>query len=179
MKEKRGLSSEAAKTLLKKHGKNEIEEISKISIIQILFRQVKKNFIIYLLLGVMVISFVVGKNVTAYTILAVIILVVSSGFVQEYKAEKSINALKGMLTPVSIVVRDNEEQEILSTELVPGDILILRNGEKIPADCIVIEEKDLFVDESILTGESKEVRKISVKNPESENYNDENLLFFS
>jgi len=177
MKEKRGLSSEAAKTLLKKHGKNEIEEISKISIIQILFRQVKKNFIIYLLLGAMVISFVVGKNVTAYTILAVIILVVSSGFVQEYKAEKSINALKGMLTPVSIVVRDNEEQEILSTELVPGDILILRNGEKIPADCIVIEEKDLFVDESILTGESKEVRKISVKNPESENYNDENLLF--
>ena len=177
MKEKRGLSSEEAKKLLNKYGKNEIEEVSKISALNILFRQVKKNFIVYLLFVAMVISFVVGKNVTAYTILAVIILVVSAGFIQEYKAEKSIKALRSMLTPVSIVVRDNEEQEILSTEIVPGDILILRNGEKIPADCIVIEEKDLLVDESVLTGESREVKKTPIKNPEAESYKDENSLF--
>ena len=90
-------------------------------------------------------------------------MVVFAGFLQEFRAEKSISALKSMLIQVSIVIRDGKEQEVLSVNIVPEDILVLRNGDKIPADCIILEEKELRVDESILTGESMEVKKSSNK----------------
>ncbi|MEK6935791.1 MAG: cation-transporting P-type ATPase [Nanoarchaeota archaeon] len=174
MEKRDGLTSEEAGKLLETFGKNELKDIGKVSIFEILLRQIKKNFIIYLLAAAMIISFFVGKSVTAYTILGVIILVVFVGFIQEYKAEKSINALKKMLVPVSIVMRDGKETEIISEQIVPGDILVLRTGEKIPADCVVIGEKDLLLNESILTGESKEVEKTAAKN---EKFEDKNTLF--
>ncbi|MBI2665158.1 cation-transporting P-type ATPase, partial [Candidatus Woesearchaeota archaeon] len=116
----------------------------------------------------------IGKPITAYTLLAIIIMVVTIGFIQEYRAEKSIAALKSMLVPVSIVLREGKEQEIPSVNIVPDDILILRNGEKIPADCIIIEGKELRVDESILTGESKEIKKNQIM---GRNIIEENMLF--
>lgn len=175
MEKREGLSESEVKKLLSKHGFNEIKETNKISFYQILYRQIKNNFIIYLLTVAMIISFFVGKNITAYTILAVIILVISTGFIQEYKAEKAIVSLRDMLVPVSIVIRDGREQEISTKEIVPGDILILRNGEKIPADCIILEGKNLLINESILTGESTEIKKFAVK--DKTNYKDENTLF--
>ena len=172
---KRGLTEKEAKKRLEIYGFNEIKESLVISPIRILFRQVKKNFIIYLLFIAMILSFFVGKSITAYAILGVIFLVIFTGFIQEYRAERAIKSLKGMLTPVSIVIRDGKEKEVLSKEIVPGDIILLRNGEKIPADCIIIEEKELLINESILTGESKEVKKVSVK--DEKDYSEENLLF--
>lgn len=174
MKE-RGLTESEASDRLRRYGYNEIREMHKVSAIKILLRQIKSNFIVYLLTVAVILSFIAGKNITAYVILFVIILVVFIGFVQEYKAEKSIKALKNMLTPVSIVMRNGKEKEISSREIVPGDIVILRTGEKIPADCIILEEKNLLVNESILTGESNEVRKEEVEN--EKDYSDKNLLF--
>ncbi|MCX8193883.1 MAG: cation-transporting P-type ATPase [Candidatus Pacearchaeota archaeon] len=171
----KGLTEEEAKKKLEKYGYNEIKEIIKISPLQILFRQVKKNFVIYLLFVAMLISFFVGKGVTGYVILCVIFIVVFTGFIQEYRAEKAIKALKKILIPISIVIRNGKEIEVPSREIVPGDIIILRTGERVPADCIVLEEKELALDESILTGESSEVKKSATKSLKS--YRRENTIF--
>ena len=173
--EKRGLTEKEAKRKLEQYGSNEIKESLVISPIKILLRQIKKNYIIYLLFIAAILSFVVGKSITAYTILAVIFILIFTGFIQEYKAETAIKSLRGMLMPVSIVIRDGKEKEILSKDIVPGDIILLRNGEKIPADCIVIEEKELLINESILTGESKEVEKIAAKSEKE--YSEKNTLY--
>ncbi len=173
MKEK-GLTEKEAEKRLEQYGLNEIKDISRTTPLKILWRQIKRNFIVYLLLAAMLISFFVGKPVTAYTIFAVILMVIIVGFIQEYRSEKAISALKSMLVPVSIVIRDGKEQEVQSTNLVPGDILILRSGEKISADGLVLEEKELRVNESILTGESKEIRK---KAGREKNYTDDHLVY--
>ena len=173
--EKRGLTEKEAEKRLKDYGFNELKEILHISPLKILLRQVKNNFVVYLLFAAMLISLFVGKSVTAYTILAVIILVVSTGFFQEYKAEKAISALKKMIMPVSIVIRDGKEIEISSREIVPGDIILLRTGEKIPADCFILEAKELRVNEAVLTGESQEIKKFELKN--EKDYKKENQIF--
>ncbi len=173
--EKRGLTEKEAKKNLEQYGLNEIKEISKNTPLKILLRQIKNNFIIYLLLTAIILSFIVGKSVTAYTILAVIFMVVVVGFIQEYRAEKALKMLKKMIMPVSIIIRDGKEKEEFSINLVPEDIIILRSGEKIPADCIILEQKDLVVNESILTGESKEIRKESIK--DLKKYSESNQLF--
>src|SRR3989344_3044005 len=144
------LSQKEAKKKLKEYGYNEIRELFHVSPLQILLRQIKKNFVVYLLSAAMLISFFVGKYITGYTILVVIFVVIFVGFIHEYKAEKSINALKEMIVPFSVVIRDNIEQEIPSKEIVPGDIIIL-------------------------TGESKEIKKFAVKNIKT--YKKDNLIF--
>ncbi len=171
----KGLTEAEAKKNLENYGFNELKEVSKISLWKILFRQVKNNFIVYLLLFAMILSFFVGKEITAYVILVIILVVILTGFFQEYKAEKAIEKLKTMIMPISIVVREGVQKEIPTKEIVPGDVLILRTGEKIPADCIVLSEKNLLVNESVLTGESDEVKKDSAKN--SDNPSKENLIF--
>ena len=120
--EKRGLTEKEAKRKLEQYGSNEIKESLVISPIKILLRQIKKNYIIYLLFIAVILSFIVGKSITAYTILAVIFVLIFTGFIQEYKAETAIKSLRGMLMPVSIVIRDGKEKEILSKDIVPGDI---------------------------------------------------------
>lgn len=170
-----GLSKTEAEKRLKEYGYNEIKELIRISPLKILFRQIRKNFVVYLLLVAMLISFFVGKSITGYVILCVILLVIFTGFIQEYRAERAIKALKKMLVPISIVIRDGKEIEISSREIVPGDILVLRTGEKIPADCIILEERDIALDESLLTGESKEVKKSSAKS--LKDYKKENTIF--
>jgi len=171
----KGLSQKEATNRLKQYGYNEIREIVHISPFTILLRQIKKNFVIYLLLAAMLISFFVGKIITCYVILCVLIMVILIGFIQEYRAEKAIKALRQMMVPISIVIRDGKEREISSKEIVPGDIIILRTGEKIPADCIVLESKSLKTDESILTGESREIEKCAAKN--IKRYKNENMIF--
>ena len=174
MAKEKGLTKKEAETRLITYGLNEIKDVSKTTPFKILLRQIKNNFLIYLLAFATVLSFFVGKHVTAYVILVVIFMVIFAGFIQEYRAEKAISALKEMLVPITIVIRDGKEQEIHSLNIVPGDLLLLRNGEKIPADCIVMDEKELRVDESILTGESREVRK---KKFSKQKYTEENLVF--
>ena len=173
--EKRGLTKKEAEKRFKKFGPNELNEIGKVSLLKILLRQIKNNFIIYMLFVAMFLSFFVGKSITAYVILVVIILVISTGFFQEYKSEKAISALKRMIMPISIVIREGKEIEIPSREIVPGDILVLRTGEKIPADCLILEAKELIINESILTGESQEIKKFEAK--DEKDYKKENQLF--
>jgi Ca2+-transporting ATPase len=169
-----GLTKEKAKENLDKFGLNEIIDLHKVKWYSVLLRQVKNNFIVYLLFGAAFLSFLVGKVTTAYTVIAVILIVVGAGFFQEFKAEKAVSALKKMITPNTLVIRNSKEDEILSTEIVPGDILILRTGERVPADAIILDFKNLLINESILTGESKEVQKIiSLKEP----FTDDNFVF--
>lgn len=171
----KGLSAEEAKKLLDQYGLNEISDAGKKTAWMILYRQVKNNFIVYLLFFATVASFLVDKDITAYTILAVIILVIFSGFIQEYKAEEAVESLKKMVMPISMLIRDDVEKEISSKEIVPGDIIILRTGEKIPADCVILEQKELLVNEAVLTGESKEISKaIAV---DIKKYDESNQLF--
>lgn len=170
-----GLSNDEALKRLRESGPNEIEDLSKSSPLKILFRQVQKNFIFYLLLGAAIISFTVEKSVTGYTILGVIFLVIATGFIQEYRAEKAISALKNMILPLTMVIRGNKEKEIPSREIVPGDILVLRSGERIPADCILLDGEDIEVNESILTGESSDIPKKQVESEDK--YDEQNTLY--
>ncbi len=170
-----GLTSIEAKNRLQLFGSNEIKDVNKKTWYEILFRQIKSNFVVYLLFIATILSFFVGKTVTGYTLIGVIFLIIIVGFVQEYKAEKAINALKKMIEATSIVIRDGKEKEILSKDIVPGDILLLRIGEKIPADAAIIEQNNLLVNEAILTGESKEVKKIEARTEDI--YDDENIVF--
>jgi magnesium-transporting ATPase (P-type) len=119
-----------AKELVVKYGYNEIKDVGKKTPLMILIRQVKNNFIVYLLFIAMAISFVVDKDITAYTILAVIILVIFSGFIQEYKAEEAIESLKKMVTPISVVIRDGAEKEIDSQRNSAGGYFDIKNWRK-------------------------------------------------
>lgn len=167
-----GLSQTEAAAKLAEYGYNEIVDKTKVTPLDIFLRQVKKNYILYLLLFAAIISFAVGKGFTGYTIIAVMVTVVITGFIQEFKAEKSISELKKMIMPITIVYRDGKKVELSSRELVPGDVLVLGNGEKIPADCVLLEAYELRVNEAALTGESKEInKKVKLSDEDDENTN--------
>lgn len=171
-----GLTHKGAEELLAKYGKNELQQSKENTSIKILLRQIRTNPVIYLMVGALIISLVVGKTSTAYVVLGVIIIVISVGFFQEFKAERSIDALKQMMTSISTVRRDNKEEEIDTKNIVPGDIIILRTGDRVPADCIILEEKELRVNESALTGESKEIKK-SVEKSITTNFTQDNMVY--
>jgi P-type Ca2+ transporter type 2C len=170
-----GLTQNQVNVLLKQFGLNELKDTSSSSPLKILLRLIKNNFILYLLLVGSLVSFFVGESITAYTILIVMVVIIVISFFQEYRAEQAVKALKKMITQQSKVLRDGKEQEIPSSNLVPGDLLILRIGERVPADCLVVEESELRVNESILTGESQEVKKQVAQSLNQ--YSDQNLLF--
>ena len=158
-----GLSQKEAKERLKKYGPNLISEKKSVSPLLLILRQFKNNYLIYLLSIAALLSFLVGKSVTAWTILTVVFLVFITAFIQEYRAEKAVLALKNMILPFSLVVRGGKETRISSADIVPGDIIILRTGERVPADGRVLKENELRVDEAILTGESQEVKKTALE----------------
>ncbi|MFT4311921.1 MAG: cation-translocating P-type ATPase [Candidatus Woesearchaeota archaeon] len=172
-----GLTQKKARELLHQFGENRIDEKGKNSALKIFFRQIKSNFLIYILTFAAILSFFVGKEITAYTIVGVIVVVVVVGFFMEYRAEKSIAALKNMITQTSLVIRDGKEQEVESHHLVPGDIVILRTGDKVPADGIILEQKELRVNESMLTGEAKEVHKTVTPSEHSGKIIDKHKVF--
>lgn len=164
----RGLSNKEVEERKAEYGLNEIKSKSKISPIKIFFDQFK-DFLIILLILAAIISYAIGffPNQEPHivdTILILIIVLANGvfGFFQDYKAEKSIEALKKMAAPKALVIREGERIEIDAKELVPGDIILLREGDRVPADVRVIEAKDLEVDESTLTGESNGVGKEDV-----------------
>lgn len=153
-----GLSNIEAKKRLDKYGLNEIIEVGKVQWYTILLRQFVNIMIIILIFG-MVVSFAVGEKLDSVAIGIIIIINAIIGFVQEYKAEKAIDALKKMTASHSLVIRDGETKKIPANELVPGDILVLEEGMSIAADARLISEAELRVNESSLTGESLPVEK--------------------
>jgi len=153
-----GLTSEEVKARLEKYGLNKLKGKPKKSAITLFFEQLK-DMLIYVLLGATVITIAIGEYVDAIIILLVVVLNAVIGVVQEYKAEKAIEALQKMTTPKSLVRRDGEVIEISSEELVPGDIVIIDAGRYIPADLRLISSANLQIEESALTGESVPVNK--------------------
>jgi len=155
-----GLSTPEVKKRLEKHGFNELREEKGRSPFFIFFDQFKE-FLMILLLAAVFISVLVGEIIDATMIFAIVIASAMLGFFQEYKAERSLEALKRMVTPKAYVHRNGEEVEIPAKELVPGDILILKTGDKVSADGRLIEAMGLHLDEASLTGESVPVGKES------------------
>ena len=154
-----GLSEAEVKKRQEIYGYNELKKEEKVSPFVVFLNQFK-NILIIILLVATLLSALVGEIFDALLILGIIIFCAVLGFVQEYKAEKAIEALKKMLSPMITALRDGREQEVPSKELVPGDILLLEAGDKIPADARLVEVASLKCDEAPLTGESIPVGKV-------------------
>jgi len=154
----KGLSQEQANHKLRTHGLNAIEEKDKGGYL-IAFLKQFKSFLIYILLVAAVISYFIGHFVDMYVILGIILINAGIGFVQEQKAERSIESLKRMVVAYSKVYRDNQLVKIDSRYVVPGDIVLLNEGDKIPADARLIFVKNFSTVEASLTGESTPVQK--------------------
>jgi len=153
-----GLTSAEAARRLAQHGPNELQAAHRISPWTILFEQFK-NVLIVILLAATALSAFLGHGVEAIAIAVIVLFAVLLGFVQEYRAERAIEALRQMAAPTATVLRDGEEEEVPARELVPGDVILLRAGDKIPADVRLIESINLQIEESALTGESVPVEK--------------------
>ena len=153
-----GLTSQEAEKKLQKYGLNQIEKKKKISPLMIFLAQFN-DFIVWVLIGATVISGLMGEKADAITIVIIVIMNGILGFIQEFKTEKSLEALKDLAAPTAKVVRDGVVKVISSEQLVPGDLVILESGDRIPADGLSIKDNNLMIDESLLTGESVGVTK--------------------
>ncbi len=160
-----GLTSDEAGERLEEHGENRIESGEEVSPLQIFISQFQ-DFLIYLLIFAAVVSVGIGfvgphdpRWVNAGLILGIVFLSGIFGFFQDYKAEKSIKALKELSTPDVNVLRDGGRKEIDSQEVVPGDVILLEQGDSVPADARLLESESMATDESALTGESENVSK--------------------
>lgn len=153
-----GLSWKEAEARLAKVGPNQLQDPTTISAFALLLNQFK-DFMVLILLIATLISGLLGEYTDALTIIAIVILNAILGFVQEFRAEKSLQALKELAAPTAHVIREGELSEIPASELVPGDIVYFEAGDRIPADVRLFEVKDLYVEESALTGESVPVHK--------------------
>ncbi|MEW6623177.1 MAG: calcium-transporting P-type ATPase, PMR1-type [Bacillota bacterium] len=156
--EEKGLGDDVASKRLEIYGLNTLEEKERISPIKIFLGQFT-DFMVLVLLGATMISGMLKEYADAITILAIVFINAVLGFVQEYKAEKSLEALKGMTAPEATVLRSGFTKKIKAAYVVPGDIVMIDSGDKIPADCRIIHSINLEVDESALTGESIPVKK--------------------
>jgi len=163
----KGLSQEEAEDRLEEYGDNSIESGEEVSPLRIFIEQLN-DFLIYLLIIAALLSIGVGflpGHEPEYTDAALIFLILFAngifGFVQDFKAEKSMKALKELSTPNATVIRDEEKRRVDSIEVVPGDIIELEQGDAVPADARIIEEQNLETNESSLTGESTSVSKKS------------------
>lgn len=156
-----GLSSHEAMQRLKKYGYNEIKSGKKKSKVKIFLEQFN-DFIVWVLIAATIISGIMGDKADAITIIAIILLDAILGFIQEYRTEKSLEALKQLSAPHAKVIRDGKVIVINASDIVVGDIILFESGDRIAADAVLIECESLKCDESILTGESVAVDKKSV-----------------
>ena len=153
-----GLGSEIAAERLQKVGPNQLREEVKRSVLQMLYEQYRNPMIILLLIAALV-SGVIGELKDALVILIIVLLNSLIGFIQEFRAEKALSALKQLAAPFATVRRGGKFQKIPADELIPGDVLLLDAGTIVPADLRLIEVYTLKVDEAALTGESIPVEK--------------------
>jgi len=187
----KGLSEEEAKKRLKEFGFNELKKKGGIKAFQIFLSQFKDIFILLLIFAT-IFSGIIGyykslsapeKGLESYsdaiTISLIVFLCAITSFVQEYKAEKAIEALKKLTAPKARVIRGGKELVIDAREVVPGDIIVLESGDRVPADARLIESVELKVNEAILTGESTPVPKKVLTLEETTPLHERNNMVFS
>lgn len=153
-----GLSSEKARRLLADFGQNLLEGPKKPPLWKTFLSKFKEYLVVVLLFAALI-SFIAGESANAYVILGIVLLVAVIGFFQEYKAERAMEALREMQAPQADVFRDGKMLSLPARELVPGDVIFLEAGDKVPADCRILDETRLEVIEAPLTGESLPIKK--------------------
>src|SRR3989344_9450233 len=153
-----GITESEAKARLLAYGNNTFHTKEKINVVSIFLKQFLSP-LIFLLLGALLLASILGEWIDIIVIALAVLLNVSLGFFHEYHAENTINKLTTYIKDRALVIRDGKEQEIDSALLVPGDIIKLSYGSRVPADARIISANDLSVDEAILTGESLPVNK--------------------
>ena len=153
-----GLSEQEARERVARHGLNKLEDEERINLFTLALHQFTSPLIAILLVAALV-TFLLGEVADTLVIMAVVLLNAVIGFTQEYKAEESVRALKNLVVSKARVLRDGREHEVPSTELVPGDIVLLTSGDRVPADLRLIRTIELRVDEAMLTGESLPAEK--------------------
>ncbi|PVX44370.1 Ca2+-transporting ATPase [Flavobacterium sp. 103] len=160
----KGLDSVTASELLLEYGKNQIEDQKKKTAFQ-MFLQQFTDFMIIVLIAAAIISGILGDLIDTIIILAIIIINAIIGFIQEFRAEKAMEALQNMVASTALVLREENPIEKPASDLVPGDVILLEAGNSIPADIRFLETHKIKVDESTLTGESHNVEKITEELP--------------
>jgi Ca2+-transporting ATPase len=173
-----GLAEKEALKRLIIYGPNELKKKKGKSPIS-LFLQQFANVLIVILLIAVGLSLFVGEPIDAIIILAIVVASATLGFTQEYRSEKAVEALKRMAAPSAIAIRDGKETKIAANQLVPGDIILLYTGDKVPADGRLIEVHNLKVEEAALTGESSPTDKHTATLPEQTQLNDKNNMVFA
>jgi len=154
----KGLSSEEAEKRLQEYGPNELKEKKKKTVFMMFLDQFK-DFMIIVLMAAAVISGIIGEPSDTIAIVVIVVLNAVIGFVQEYRAEKAMAALKKMAAPTATVIRNGTPENIPASQLVPGDVALLEAGKVVPADLRLTEAAQLKVEEAALTGESVPVEK--------------------
>lgn len=155
---KEGLNNKEVVEKQNRFGLNKLRERKGVSIWQILLNQLQDLIIVILIIAALL-AFLIGDTLEGYAILAVIIFNTIIGFVTEYQAQKAVASLKNVLSKKALVIRAGRKKEIKAEELVPGDIILIEEGDQIPADARLIEAKNLTINEASLTGESESVSK--------------------
>jgi len=173
-----GLDQAEAQRRLDAYGPNELKKEKKASPLSLFFNQFK-NVLIIILLVAIGLSVAIGEVLDAAIIGVIVVFSALLGFFQEHKATKALEALKKMLSPTSTVMREGHERDIPSRELVPGDILLLEAGDRIPADARLVEVPTLKCDEAALTGESVPVSKNAAALPEETTLSERRNMVFA
>jgi P-type Ca2+ transporter type 2C len=173
-----GLSSIEAAGRLEEFGPNELQTAGRVSPWTILAEQFKNVLIIILLLATTLSAFL-GHGIEAIAITVIVLFAVILGFIQEFRAERAIEALREMAAPNATVLRDGREQRIPARDLVPGDLVVLATGDKVPADARLTEAINLQTVEAPLTGESAPVEKHSepLRNDQLPTADQKNMAF--
>lgn len=173
-----GLSQEEAQKRLQEFGPNELKKEKGKSPIKLFVEQFADILIIILLIATGL-SIYLGELIDAIVIIAIVMACAILGFVEEYRSEKALEALKKMTAPTAMVLRDGKEEKIQTISLVPGDIVLLYTGDKVPADARLVEAINLKVDEASLTGESSPVNKDVKPLPEDTSLNEKRNMIFT
>ena len=174
----KGLTEVEARSRFETYGPNELKKEKGKSPIKLFLGQFTDILMIILLIATGL-SLAIGETVDALIILAIVIASAALGFTQEFRSEKAVEALKRMAAPTAIVIRDGKEIKISANQLVPGDIILLYTGDKVPADARLIEAFNLKVDEAALTGESAPADKNANSLPPETPLNDMHNMVYA
>ncbi|WP_343252415.1 cation-translocating P-type ATPase [Ligaoa zhengdingensis] len=171
-----GLTTQQASKRLFEFGENVLESGKRHSAMKMFLGQFKDLMVIILLIAT-VLSVFMGEAVEALTIVLIVLVNAILGFLQEYRTEKTLDALKEMAAPHAKVIRDGKKTELPAIELVPGDLILLEAGDRVPADAQVIEQSALQADEAMLSGESLPVEKKADQNFEHPSREHDTMVF--